>query len=189
MLGIPIILTAFGEAAALPLFLVLAFHGLLIFSTGILLMELSTSSSRSLRGAISALPQALSNQTVLIALLAGVVWNMSGLNLPARRTNFCIFWGRPPFLLHWWRLVEPWPPYRCAAASVWRLTCLVSPCGATGCYFCCGKFCIWIAAALGRHDHAFVCHADRRADIRFGRTISLCAARPPARSWCLALRA
>ncbi|MEC8578630.1 MAG: AEC family transporter, partial [Pseudomonadota bacterium] len=67
MLGIPIILTAFGEAAALPLFLVLAFHGLLIFSTGILLMELSTSSSRSLRGAISALPQALSNQTVLIA--------------------------------------------------------------------------------------------------------------------------
>ena len=48
--GIPIILTAFGEAAALPLFLVLAFHGLLIFSTGILLMELSTSSPRSLRG-------------------------------------------------------------------------------------------------------------------------------------------
>ncbi len=82
MLGIPIILTAFGEAAALPLFLVLAFHGLLIFSTGILLMELSTSSPRSLRGAISALPQALSNQTVLIALLAGVLWNMSGLNLP-----------------------------------------------------------------------------------------------------------
>ena len=82
MLGIPIILTAFGEAAALPLFLVLAFHGLLIFSTGVLLMELSTSSPRSLRGAISALPQALSNQTVLIALLAGVLWNMSGLNLP-----------------------------------------------------------------------------------------------------------
>ena len=87
MLGIPIILTAFGEAAALPLFLVLAFHGLLIFSTGILLMELSTSSSHSFLGAISALPLALSNQTVLIALLAGVLWNLSGLNLldPADR--------------------------------------------------------------------------------------------------------
>ena len=87
MLGIPIILTAFGEAATLPLFLVLAFHGLLIFSTGILLMELSTSSSHSFLGAISALPLALSNQSVLIALLAGVLWNLSGLNLldPADR--------------------------------------------------------------------------------------------------------
>ena len=94
MLGIPIILTAFGEAAALPLFLVLAFHGLLIFSTGILLMELSTSSSRSLRGAISALPQALSNQTVLIALLAGVVWNMSGLNLPGPADKFLHILGQ-----------------------------------------------------------------------------------------------
>ncbi|MEC7163624.1 MAG: AEC family transporter [Pseudomonadota bacterium] len=94
MLGIPIILTAFGEAAALPLFLVLAFHGLLIFSTGILLMELSTSSSRSLRGAISALPQALSNQTVLIALLAGVLWNMSGLNLPDPADRFLDILGQ-----------------------------------------------------------------------------------------------
>ena len=94
MLGIPIILTAFGEAAALPLFLVLAFHGLLIFSTGILLMELSTSSSRSLRGAISALPQALSNQTVLIALLAGVLWNMSGLNLPVPADRFLDILGQ-----------------------------------------------------------------------------------------------
>ncbi len=94
MLGIPIILTAFGEPAALPLFLVLAFHGLLIFSTGILLMELSTSSSRSLRGAISALPQALSNQTVLIALLAGVLWNMSGLNLPDPADRFLDILGQ-----------------------------------------------------------------------------------------------
>ena len=94
MLGIPIILTAFGETAALPLFLVLAFHGLLIFSTGILLMELSTSSPRSLRGAISALPQALSNQTVLIALLAGVLWNMSGLNLPDPADRFLDILGQ-----------------------------------------------------------------------------------------------
>ena len=94
MLGIPIILTAFGEAAALPLFLVLAFHGLLIFSTGILLMELSTSSSRSLREACSALPQALSNQTVLIALLAGVLWNISGLNLPDPADRFLEILGQ-----------------------------------------------------------------------------------------------
>ena len=94
MLGIPIILTAFGEAAALPLFLVLAFHGLLIFSTGILLMELTTASSRSLRGAIAALPHALSNQSVLIALLAGVLWNMSGLNLPGPADRFLDILGQ-----------------------------------------------------------------------------------------------
>ncbi|MEE3059537.1 MAG: AEC family transporter, partial [Pseudomonadota bacterium] len=57
-------------------------------------MELSTSSSRSLRGAISALPQALSNQTVLIALLAGVLWNMSGMNLPGPADRFLDILGQ-----------------------------------------------------------------------------------------------
>ena len=57
-------------------------------------MELSTSSTRSLRGAVSALPQALSNQTVLIALLAGVMWNMSGLNLPGPADKFLHILGQ-----------------------------------------------------------------------------------------------
>ncbi len=94
MLGIPIILTAFGKAAALPLFLVLAFHGLLIFSTGILLMELTSTSASSFRGALSALPQALSNQAVLVALLAGVIWNVSGLHLPGMADRFLDILGQ-----------------------------------------------------------------------------------------------
>ena len=94
MLGIPIILTAFGEAAALPLFLVLAFHGLLIFSTGILLLELTTATAQSFRAALAALPQSLSNQNVLIALLAGVFWNLSGLALPGPVDSFLDILGQ-----------------------------------------------------------------------------------------------
>lgn len=39
MLGIPIILTAFGPAAGLPLFLILAFHGLLVFTAALTCLE------------------------------------------------------------------------------------------------------------------------------------------------------
>ena len=39
MLGIPIILTAFGPAAGLPFFMVLAFHGLLVFTTALVCLE------------------------------------------------------------------------------------------------------------------------------------------------------
>ena len=81
MLGIPIILTAFGAAASLPLFLILAFHGLLIFSATIILMELSANPSMALTSIFPKLGRAMANQQVMLGLLAGVLWNFTGLGL------------------------------------------------------------------------------------------------------------
>ena len=81
MLGIPIILTAFGPAAGLPLFLVLAFHGLLIFTVALIGLELTANPSLSVRGFLPKLARAMSGQQVILGLLGGVIWNFTGLGL------------------------------------------------------------------------------------------------------------
>lgn len=88
MLGIPIILTAFGAEAGLPLFLILAFHGLLIFSIAIVLLEKTTNPDIRLRDLPRQLARSLRDQQVMLALAAGVVWNFSGLGLAAPVDRF-----------------------------------------------------------------------------------------------------
>ena len=88
MLGIPIILTAFGEAAGLPLFLILAFHGLLVFSVAIVLLEKSTDPDIRLRDLPRQLARSMRDQHVMLALAAGVAWNFSGLGLAAPVDRF-----------------------------------------------------------------------------------------------------
>ena len=81
MLGIPVILTAFGDAAGTPLFLILAFHGLIIFSTTTVLLEFATNRATGLRDTLPAVLRSLSGQQVVIALAAGVVWSLLGFGL------------------------------------------------------------------------------------------------------------
>jgi malonate transporter len=81
MLGIPIILTAFGAAASLPLFLILAFHGLLVFSVGTFLLELSTRPQIDWRRLGPEFLRSMASQQIIIALLAGVIWNFTGIGL------------------------------------------------------------------------------------------------------------
>ena len=81
MLGIPIILTAFGMQAGLPLFLVLAFHGLLVFSIALMGLEVTTNPAMRLRHLPQKLGAAMRDQQVIIALAAGVIWNFTGLGL------------------------------------------------------------------------------------------------------------
>lgn len=88
MLGIPIILTAFGMQAGLPLFLVLAFHGLLVFSVALTGLELTTNPALAWRHLPSKLGAAMRDQQVIMALAAGVVWNFTGLGLAAPIDRF-----------------------------------------------------------------------------------------------------
>ena len=81
MLGIPIILTAFGPDAGLPLFLVLAFHGLLVFTTALICLEVTTKENLRLAQIIPQLGRAMRDQMVILGLLAGVIWNFTGLGL------------------------------------------------------------------------------------------------------------
>jgi len=94
MLGIPIILTAFGAEASLPLFLILAFHGLLIFSVTITMMEFSANPSLRVTSIFPKLGRTMANQQVMMALLAGVLWNFTGLGLAAPVDTFLDLLGQ-----------------------------------------------------------------------------------------------
>jgi malonate transporter and related proteins len=88
MLGIPIILTAFGAGAGLPLFLILAFHGLLVFTTALTCLEVATNPDLKLKDLPPKLVLAMRDQAVVMALAAGVIWNFTGLGLAAPIDRF-----------------------------------------------------------------------------------------------------
>ena len=83
LIGVPLVLAAFGEAAALPLFLPIAVHSPLLMTLTTVIIELG----RGRRGAVlhrvifNALKGIASNP-IMIGLLLGLVINVSGNKLP-----------------------------------------------------------------------------------------------------------
>ncbi len=78
MLGIPVILTAFGPKAELPLYLILAFHGLYFLTFMTLCMELSQPRGLDWSKLWRAILSALARQNVLVAIIAGVTYGAVG---------------------------------------------------------------------------------------------------------------
>lgn len=82
LLGIPISLATFGEAAAVPLFVILAFHGALFYPTVSAVTELGLS-----RGALGSLPwltvKGFLGNPIIMGLVAGFAWNLWAPPLPA----------------------------------------------------------------------------------------------------------
>jgi len=93
MLGIPIILTAFGPAAGLPLFLILAFHGLLVFTVALICLEATSNADLRLADLPPKLLGAMREQIVVMALAAGVIWNFTGLGLAVPIDRFLALLG------------------------------------------------------------------------------------------------
>ena len=81
-LGLPVILLAYGEKAALPFFLILSVHGLILLSGTTILTEIV----RSGDGGLSRVPVQVANglirNPILIGLVAGMVTNLAGWTLP-----------------------------------------------------------------------------------------------------------
>lgn len=86
MLGIPIILTAFGEEGGIPLFLLLAFHGLILITSATFLLELTKPHHGTERPHVFAiLGQGLkgtARNPIIIGLALGIIWGQTGLTLP-----------------------------------------------------------------------------------------------------------
>lgn len=82
LIGIPLVLTAFGDAAALPLFLLIAFHSPLLFTLVTSLIE----SGQGRRGAawriIGDTLRGLLRNPIFVGLVLGLAWNLLGLSLP-----------------------------------------------------------------------------------------------------------
>ena len=82
MLGIPIILTFFGPDGAVPLFLILAFHGLIFITSTTVMMEFSRPEGADVTRVLREVLKSLSSQNVLIALMAGVLYGATGFGFP-----------------------------------------------------------------------------------------------------------
>ena len=48
MLGIPLVLTAYGEAGAVPLFIIISLHSILLVGSGTMLIEIARGDTRGL---------------------------------------------------------------------------------------------------------------------------------------------
>jgi malonate transporter len=87
MLGLPIILTGFGPEAGIPVFLILAFHGIILFTIATFLLELT----RARDGAekphlVAIIKEGLINtlrNPVIIGIGCGVIYGQLGVPLPA----------------------------------------------------------------------------------------------------------
>jgi predicted permease len=83
LLGIPVVLTGFGEQAGLPLFLLLAFHSSVLFTAITIILEAAGGGRESLREVPLKALKGLAGNPILWGLLGGIGFNLLGLRLPA----------------------------------------------------------------------------------------------------------
>ena len=81
LLGIPLVLRALGEAATLPLFVLITFHGSILMTLVTILLERG-STDRPAGGRLLAAAKGLAQNPILVGLLAGIAFGATGLALP-----------------------------------------------------------------------------------------------------------
>ncbi len=82
LLGIPLVLTAFGDPGGLPLFLLLATHSLVMFTAVTVVIEVGRGSGAGLRELPVAILRGLATNPILWGLVLGIAFNLAGLELP-----------------------------------------------------------------------------------------------------------
>lgn len=80
VLGIPITVEVLGEAAFVPMLLIITFHNLVLYTTGTVLAGISESAGRSLGAQLAGIVREMLLNPISSSLLAGAAWNL--LNLP-----------------------------------------------------------------------------------------------------------
>lgn len=83
MLGIPLILTAFGTQAALPMFILLAVHGIILLSFVTTLIETGRGSGQGALAMARATLGGLATNPIILGLAAGLVANLAGAKIPS----------------------------------------------------------------------------------------------------------
>ncbi len=82
MLGIPLVLTAFGDAAALPVFLLVAFHSLVLFPTATAVIEAGRGRGEGLRRLPMVTAVGLAKNPIMVGLALGLAFNLLDLGIP-----------------------------------------------------------------------------------------------------------
>ena len=82
MMGIPVVLTAFGPEATLPLFLIISFHSALFMPLTAGLIQWSRGRGVSWGDRIREVVRALAQNPIVLGLALGTVLNLTGVVLP-----------------------------------------------------------------------------------------------------------
>lgn len=83
LLGTPIVLLAFGDDGAVPLFLIISIHGLLLFTLTTVLLEFGRNRGASFRVLPLQIGKSLITNPILIGIVAGLTMNATDTTLPA----------------------------------------------------------------------------------------------------------
>ena len=83
ILGIPIVLRAYGDAAAVPLSLILGFHSALLFTLTTVVAEIGAGVGTPLLTVVRKVVAGLLGNPILWGIAGGLVLNVLGLSLPA----------------------------------------------------------------------------------------------------------
>ncbi|MEQ8443705.1 MAG: AEC family transporter [Alphaproteobacteria bacterium] len=81
LLGLPIVVLAYGEEGALPFFLILSVHGLVMFTGTTILLEVAKSSTHSASALIGEVVSGLVRNPILIGIFFGIVTNLTGIGI------------------------------------------------------------------------------------------------------------
>lgn len=84
LIGLPLVLTAYGEEASVPFFILLSVHGITFFTITTILMELGTAreGQDGARDIAAKVVGALIKNPILIGIAAGLAFNLSGFDMP-----------------------------------------------------------------------------------------------------------
>ncbi|MAK77019.1 MAG: permease [Nisaea sp.] len=83
MLGIPLVLTAFGEAGAVPLFIIISLHSILLIGSATMLIEIARGDTRNLIILPWSIGRGIVTNPIIAGLLLGLAANMVGFTTPA----------------------------------------------------------------------------------------------------------
>ncbi len=82
LMGIPLILSAFGEAGILPLAMIISFHSVFLLPLVLVVAEVGRSGGKTFKAIPKLLFQAVFKNPIIMALLSGTVWGLTAQPLP-----------------------------------------------------------------------------------------------------------
>ena len=94
LLGIPLTLTALGDEAGLPLFLIIAFHGPIFYTLVTIVMELARGTGGNLAGLPLRTLKSLLGNAIFTSVVAGLLFGLAGLALPKAIDRWAELVGR-----------------------------------------------------------------------------------------------
>ncbi len=83
LLGIPLVITAYGQAAALPLFVLIASHSLLMFPSATAIIEAGRGRHEGAKRAFAGVVKGLATNPIILGLLTGLAFSLFGWTIPA----------------------------------------------------------------------------------------------------------